>query len=481
MTLPEREYWPARSGLDVSPEGLAGIVATAADIALVVAPDDRVRSVVVNPLNGVMEDIANWEGKRLHDIVDPDSRDGLDLRLRHLRGLLDDGVEAGGPGVAGAGPIEINHSEVEGWTFPVRYTLHPTGHDGLILMLGRDLRPVADLQSELVRAQLQLERDHDAQRVIETRYRAMLEATPDPVLLIDGNLGRVIDLNRIAARRLGPTGNGPAPATLTQVFEGQRDDLLDALRDLAAHSAEETGRTTIELRSRHAGRVSVTACAFRVMGERLIVCRVVPSAGESEDDDPLGTGILALFHKSPDPIVVVGRDMRVLAVNTAFAETVGLSSPGLARDRPLAGFLARGGLDERVIRLGDCPRDFGVRLVTQLGGRVPAMATVTDLGELGLAVVLRTGSAVTATGAGKRPDEAELVSQVTASASELVGALPLRDIVASLADVVEKRCVETAVELTDNNRVAAAEMLGLSRQSLYVKLRKYGLLTRQDR
>ncbi|MDC0114520.1 hypothetical protein OAI45_05505, partial [Planktomarina temperata] len=29
---------------------------------------------------------------------------------------------------------------------------------------------------------------------------------------------------------------------------------------------------------------------------------------------------------------------------------------------------------------------------------------------------------------------------------------------------------------TSNNRVAAAEMLGLSRQSLYVKLRKYDLV-----
>jgi DNA-binding NtrC family response regulator len=48
--------------------------------------------------------------------------------------------------------------------------------------------------------------------------------------------------------------------------------------------------------------------------------------------------------------------------------------------------------------------------------------------------------------------------------------------VAETTDVVEKMCIETAVELTRNNRVAAAEMLGLSRQSLYVKLRKYGLV-----
>jgi transcriptional regulator PpsR len=63
---------------------------------------------------------------------------------------------------------------------------------------------------------------------------------------------------------------------------------------------------------------------------------------------------------------------------------------------------------------------------------------------------------------------------------DLVGSAPLKDIVSATTDVVEKMCIETAVELTNNNRVAAAEMLGLSRQSLYVKLRKYGLLHKSD-
>ena len=36
-------------------------------------------------------------------------------------------------------------------------------------------------------------------------------------------------------------------------------------------------------------------------------------------------------------------------------------------------------------------------------------------------------------------------------------------------------CIEAALELTRDNRASAAEMLGLSRQSLYVKLRRYGL------
>ena len=36
-------------------------------------------------------------------------------------------------------------------------------------------------------------------------------------------------------------------------------------------------------------------------------------------------------------------------------------------------------------------------------------------------------------------------------------------------------CIEAALELTGDNRASAAEMLGLSRQSLYVKLRRYAL------
>jgi DNA-binding NtrC family response regulator len=64
------------------------------------------------------------------------------------------------------------------------------------------------------------------------------------------------------------------------------------------------------------------------------------------------------------------------------------------------------------------------------------------------------------------------------SVMELVGSSTLKDIVAETTDVIEKMCIETALELTRNNRVAAADMLGLSRQSLYVKLRKYGLLNK---
>jgi transcriptional regulator PpsR len=59
--------------------------------------------------------------------------------------------------------------------------------------------------------------------------------------------------------------------------------------------------------------------------------------------------------------------------------------------------------------------------------------------------------------------------------TELVGRVSLKELVRETTDMIERLCIEAALELTQDNRASAAEMLGLSRQSLYVKLRRYGL------
>ena len=41
----------------------------------------------------------------------------------------------------------------------------------------------------------------------------------------------------------------------------------------------------------------------------------------------------------------------------------------------------------------------------------------------------------------------------------------VKEIVAETTDIIEKMCIKAALDLTGNNRVAAAELLSLSRQS----------------
>jgi transcriptional regulator PpsR len=67
-----------------------------------------------------------------------------------------------------------------------------------------------------------------------------------------------------------------------------------------------------------------------------------------------------------------------------------------------------------------------------------------------------------------------------ADLSQMVGRRPIKDIVGDTVDTIERMCIEAALELTHNNRASAAEMLGLSRQSLYVKLRRFGISSETD-
>ena len=75
------------------------------------------------------------------------------------------------------------------------------------------------------------------------------------------------------------------------------------------------------------------------------------------------------------------------------------------------------------------------------------------------------------------PNNSEVFPTPFAELSQLVGRRPIKDIVGETVDTIERMCIEAALELTHNNRASAAEMLGLSRQSLYVKLRRFGILS----
>lgn len=64
--------------------------------------------------------------------------------------------------------------------------------------------------------------------------------------------------------------------------------------------------------------------------------------------------------------------------------------------------------------------------------------------------------------------------------TELIGRMPLKEIVSETTDAIERMCIETALKLTRDNRASAAQMLGLSRQSLYAKLKRYDIGSPDD-
>ena len=124
-------------------------------------------------------------------------------------------------------------------------------------------------------------------------------------------------------------------------------------------------------------------------------------------------------------------------------------------------------------------RVYPTRLTTDFSGQIAVELSAAWLGDRPkpvLGLIIRDASrndSVRRTSLGASDQNAR-------NMAELVGSSTLRDIVSETTDVIEKMCIETALELTRNNRVAAADMLSLSRQSLYVKLRKFGLINKDE-
>mgnify|MGYP001551685990 CR=1 FL=1 len=83
-------------------------------------------------------------------------------------------------------------------------------------------------------------------------------------------------------------------------------------------------------------------------------------------------------------------------------------------------------------------------------------------------------AAAEAAGSAVEEQQLQLLRMLHALTDKL-GKAPLKTLVNETVGLVERHYIEAALETTDGNRSAAAKMLGLSRQSLYMKLSRYGI------
>ena len=466
MATRQSDFWAERATPRIDPARLGEVLASAADLALVVSPQGRIQFVAINPDNTSLGHLDHWEGRPLRDFLAPDSIDKVARQVAAVAG--------GASNVATA--IEVNHVDGAEWDAPVRYTVHATGDAGHVLLLGRDLRPLAELQQRLVRAQVALERDREAQRVHETRFRVLLDAASEGFALIDLGSGRFVEANEAAAAFLGASPDSLRGAPVAVEFEGRRrGELVDAL---CAAGQREDDRPVEVAAARGGARLRLHAKVFRGGGERALLVRITPAdPGGAPSGDPRAARALALYERAPDAMAFADARGLVVGSNDAFLSLVDLDAAGDLRGRMLADFLGRGAVDMRVLTGDAGLRLHATHVVSAYGTRVPVEIAPVGLGPDGHAFVLREAERAAPL---RAPDGDPSGEPAMAAGPALVGTAPLRDIVAKATDAIERDCIAAAIAYTDDNRVAAADMLGLSRQSLYVKLRKYGLLGRGE-
>lgn len=456
----------------IEPEYLTGILAAASDLAFVVSADGRVRSILIDNETTEHDRLTHWAGRQMQDFLTIESVAKFEAALEavKLAGQL-------------TRPVELNHTDKSEWQYPVRYSFHAVGPDASVLMLGHDLRLVAEAQEQLVQAQFALERGYEERREYDARYRMLMSSTRDAFLFVSASDGRIKDVNAAAATLLGSTREDLIGAPVAQEFKHRRrGEFVETLLNLAVSDFD----TDIPVQTVRGKReVTITPTVFRAAGERLIICRLQPENGEARNDDRLAEHLMALFNKSTDAIVLTDTRGTIEDVNEAFLEIADVASLSDVRSRSLGDFLQRGQIDlsvmlENAVRSGHM-RVYATKLGNEYGPRASveiSVVYINDLDRASVGFIIRDASRAEAIrSTAKSGGSVEASNQ---NVVELVGSAPLKEIVAETNEVIERMCIETAVELTRNNRAAAAEMLGLSRQSLYVKLRKYGLLKRED-
>lgn len=461
-------YWNSGSIPLIGPDVLGDIIATASDLGIVISDVGQVLSVLINPTHPSFGNLDHWEGRNIRDFLSSESIAKLDTQLHDFA-----------TGSQSWRAMELNHTDSGDWEFPIRYTLHQIGPDGALLMLGRDLRPIAEMQKQLVSAQMALERDYETQREYDTRFRVLMDSVRDATVFVSMTSRRITDINAAAAALLGGSLAELQNSPFGQEFDHRRkSELVDALASAAIDDAAKP----LELAARRSRkRLLVTPKLFRAAGERYLICRIENADEIEPATDELTENLNGLYQEGSDAIVFTDRDGVIKSANEAFLNLADVAHVTLARGKPVADYLSRGSVDAKVLidnatRAGHMSM-YATRLVSEFGGETSVEISATYLNDRAnpaLVLVIRDASRVEAVrrpGVGVSDDGMKNVM-------ELVGSATLKDIVSDTTDVVEKMCIETAVELTRNNRVAAAEMLGLSRQSLYVKLRKYGLLSK---
>ena len=455
---------------DLDPQLAADLVANTGDLAVIVDRTGVVRAVVAIDLELREAGIAQWIGQHWAQTVTNETRGKVEALLR------DAGSQSSGR------RRQVNHILPGGNDLPVSYTVMRVGRDGGFVAAGRDMRTVSALQQRLVEAQQAMERDYWRLRHVETRYRLLFQLAAETILVVDSSTMKVMDANAAAGRLFGE-----APEKLTgRAFPfGIAPEDLRAVGDAVANARAvgKSGDLPIRL-SRGGESYSISVSTFRQDSSTLLLIRFSPV----DADRPIGDGgersrIAALLEQSPDAFVITDIAGIVTYANRAFLDLVQLASDEQVRGEDISVWIGRPGADFDVF-LTMLKRNGAVRLALTSARGVHAMTTevevsaawLPDSDHPSIGFMLRDVARRLAAGPQGARDLTRAVEQLTS----LVGRVSLRKLVRDTTDLVERHFIEAALELTDDNRTSAAEVLGVSRQSLYVKLRRHRPLDSPD-
>ena len=449
----------------VSSEVASRVIASASDVAFVVDRAGVIREVSI--CDPSIEAQPGWTalvGKRWAETV---TKECLG-KVEHLLAEARKGRTSR--------PREINQKLDGTAEVPLRVSGALLDDQGHTVMLARDLRPLADMQQRLVSAQQALDRDYGRMRQADTRYRVLFHVALEGVIVADLGSRRVLEANPAAAYMLDESPANLQGTNLAELFAPASWAGVQALL-AGIEAGARPNDIRVHLRGQTAREANLSAVLFRQSGSALVLLRFWSPESSTAPSGLRSTRMLAMLEALPDAVVITGEDRRVLAANTAFCELVQKANENQVVGESLERWLGRPGVDLNImqsnLREHGSIRDFATVVHGDFGAPQESLVTavsVVDGQTPCIAFTIRTVTAPIAA-VSHTPVLPRSIEQLRT----LVGRVPLKELVRESIDLIERLCIEAALDVSGNNRATAAQLLGLSRQGLYSKLRRYGL------
>ena len=442
---------------------IASLLGAVGDVSFILTSDGTILDVAVAEGELASQDFGDWVGTNWIDTVTIESRPKISEMLATA-------------GSGGGSPRwrQVNHPG-PGGEVPLRYLVMTLGASDRLIAIGRDMRTAAAMQQRLLQTQQSLERDYIRLRQAETRYRLLFDMASEPVLIVDAETRRIREANPAAHRLLDAAeGSLIGNAVSSIVAPDDREDFIAHLG--AAEAADDLTPARVELNDRR-GEASISARLFRQARKPLLIVRVMPTS-----DIPPGhqhdAALSDVIERMPDAFILADRELTVLTANSAFVELSEMPSVDRVVGSKLGTWLGRPGIDLELI-VNQLREHGAVRNVaTILRGSAGAQE---EIEVSGVMAPMAGGDCFgfTIRNVGRRLRDAPAVTRdiprSVEQLTELVGRMSLKEIVRESTDLVERLCIEAALAFTSDNRASAAEILGLSRQSLYSKLHRHGI------
>lgn len=372
------------------------------------------------------------------------------------------------------------NQEIDGSaSIPIQYSTIFFSKQNQLVAIGKDLSGISSLQQKLVESQQEIERDYANLHAIQNRYLQLFNSIDQAYLIVDSQTLKIIEVNKSAGFLVGDLKKVQGKLFVNLFPAKDHEAIQSYLLESKSGILQSSIQTTLENLKEN---VEISSMILREGNQNVCLVSIKPKSqaaqlGTANEQAILFSQALEDFQ---DGFIVCSTNGVILTSNNTFVSMSQSTQRDTILGKSFEIWLGRASIDLKII-LGTV-REYGsikdyASTITADDGSSPLDVRISAVsfssGKLSLVAI---GIHPISKASNQPADKPDSLGKNAKELTQLVGKVPLKQIVTETTDIIEKLCILAALDLTMTNRASAAELLGLSRQGLYIKMRRFGIV-----